>query len=113
MSQLPRSVTVYQQTFPGMKKDFTIYERSDSYPLDNTPIFIVPENSLFFMGDNRDNSIDSRDTRRDINGVQIGPGVVHMNYVIGRADRMMFSLKKCNRNEDLYCPPKGRWMEKL
>jgi len=69
-------------------------------------LFIVPEDSLFFMGDNRDNSVDSRDTEH-------GPGMVHMNYVMGRADRMMFSLKKCNRNEDLFCPPKGRWMEKL
>jgi len=105
-TQLPRSVNVYKQSLPGMKEAFIIYERNDSYPLDNTPVFIVPKNALFFMGDNRDNSIDSRDPAR-------GPGIVDMKYVIGRADRMMFSLKKCNRNEDLYCPPKGRWMEKL
>lgn len=100
------SVNVYTQTLPGSDEEFVIYEKSDKQALDNTPVFIVPADNLFFMGDNRDNSIDARDTRR-------GPGMVHMNYVMGRADRMMFSFKRCNRDEDLYCPPKGRWMVKL
>ena len=105
-TQRVRSVNVYQQVLPKMEESFTIYERDDSYPLDNTPVFIVPDDTLFFMGDNRDNSIDSREPRH-------GPGMVHMNYVMGRADRVMFSFKRCNRDEDLYCPPKGRIMEKL
>lgn len=101
-----RSVNVYSQILPGMEDGFVIYERDDSYPLDNTPAFIVPDDSLFFMGDNRDNSIDSRAPRN-------GPGIVPMNNVMGRADRIMFSLKRCNRNEDLYCPAKRRIMKKL
>ena len=101
-----RSVEAYQQTLPDMEEDFTIYERDDTYPLDNTPAFILPKDTLFFMGDNRDNSIDSR-------APLDGPGMVHMDYMIGRADRVMFSFKRCNRNEDLYCPPKGRFMVKL
>ncbi len=108
------SVNVYEQTLPDSEDSFVIYERNDSYPLDNTPVFIIPADTLFFMGDNRDNSIDSRDTRsRDELGRLKGPGMVHMNFVMGRADRMMFSFKRCNRDEDLYCPPKGRWMVKL
>lgn len=103
--QRVRSVNAYAQTLPEMDHSFTIYEQNDSNTLDNTPIFIVPDDSLFFMGDNRDNSIDSR--------AKGGPGMVHMNYVMGRADRMMFSFKRCNRDEDLHCPAKGRWMEKL
>ena len=105
-TQRVRSVNVYGQSLPDTDKTFVIYERDDSHRLDNTPVFIVPDESLFFMGDNRDNSIDSRDP-------QNGPGIVHMNYVMGRADRVMFSFKRCNRNEDLYCPPKGRVMKKL
>ncbi len=105
-NQRVRSVNAYQQTLPGMEEAFTIYERDDTYPLDNTPVFIVPEETVFFMGDNRDNSVDSRAANQ-------GPGMVPMNYVIGRADRVMFSLKRCNRDEDLHCPPKGRFMEKL
>ena len=101
-----RSVNVYGQSLPGMEEGFVIYERDDTHPLDNTPVFIIPDDSLFFMGDNRDNSVDSR-------AVDHGPGIVHMNYVMGRADRVMFSFKRCNRNEDLYCPPKKRVMKKL
>jgi len=100
-----RAVDVYQQSLPDSQDEFSIYERNDAFPLDNTPVFIIPEDHLFFMGDNRDNSVDSR--------ASDGPGIVPMNNVIGRADRMMFSFKRCDRTEDLYCPPKGRWMEKL
>jgi len=99
-------VDVYEQSLPKSDDVFVIYEKNDVSQLDSSALFIVPENSLFFMGDNRDNSVDSRDQ-------DYGPGTVHMNYVIGRADRMMFSLKKCNRDEDLHCPPKNRWMVKL
>ena len=101
-----RSVNVYGQSLPDMEEGFVIYERDDAHPLDNTPAFIIPSNSVFFMGDNRDNSIDSRDPEH-------GPGIVPMDYIMGRADRIMFSFKRCNRDEDLYCPPKGRVMKKL
>ena len=52
---------------------------------DNTPVYTVPEGHYFFMGDNRDNSTDSR--FRQPNGV----GFVPASYLIGRADRVMFS----------------------
>jgi len=101
-----RSVNVFGQSLPDMEESFVIYERDDTHRLDNTPVFIIPDDNLFFMGDNRDNSIDSRDPDN-------GPGIVHMNYVMGRADRVMFSFKRCNRSEDLYCPAKKRVMKKL
>lgn len=50
---------------------------------DNTGIYTVPEDHLFFMGDNRDNSIDSRWTNQ--------VGVVPYENLIGRADVIAFS----------------------
>ncbi len=53
---------------------------------DNTPLYTVPAGHYFFMGDNRDNSTDSRFDQR-VGGV----GFVPYENLIGRADRVMFS----------------------
>ncbi len=53
---------------------------------DNTGIYTVPEGEYFFMGDNRDNSTDSR-----VPETAGGVGFVPYENLIGRADRIMFS----------------------
>ena len=53
---------------------------------DDTGVFVVPDGQYFFMGDNRDNSTDSR-VAPSANGV----GFVPWENLIGRADRVMFS----------------------
>jgi signal peptidase I len=53
---------------------------------DTTPVYTVPEGHYFFMGDNRDNSRDSR-VPRSVGGV----GFVPFENLIGRADRVIFS----------------------
>jgi len=53
---------------------------------DNTPVYTVPQGHYFFMGDNRDNSTDSRVPQR-----AGGVGFVPYENLIGRADRIMFS----------------------
>lgn len=65
-----------------------------SYPIlnianqqsDRTGVYTVPEGHYFFMGDNRDNSADSR-LAQQAGGV----GFVPYENLIGRADRIMFS----------------------
>ena len=55
-------------------------------PGDTTDVFTVPEGNYFVMGDNRDNSTDSR-FPQSVGGV----GMLPAKYLIGRADRVIFS----------------------
>ena len=59
-----------------------IIESSDSDPFDNTIEFIVPQNNFFFMGDNSDNSRDSRASE---------VGFVPKKNLIGKAQIIFFS----------------------
>jgi len=89
-------VDSYAEQFASEKKPHTIYEQTDQGPLDNAGPFVVPEEHVFFMGDNRDNSVDSR--------APLGPGFVPLDHLIGRADIMLFSFKRCKDEEGLRCP---------
>lgn len=72
----------YIQTLPEGAM-FNIYEESDNGPLDNTEEFVVPPGNYFMMGDNRDNSQDSR--------VQNAVGYVPLENIVGRASFIFFS----------------------
>ncbi len=74
-----------RETLPG-GRTHEVLNIMDGGPGDNTDVFTVPEGHYFFMGDNRDNSMDSRFSQP--NG---GVGFVPAEYLIGRADRIMFS----------------------
>lgn len=75
----------FKETLPnGVSYD--VLNVTDQGVLDNTPEFTVPEGHYFFMGDNRDNSADSRLPTADH-----GVGFVPESYLLGRADMILFS----------------------
>ena len=73
------------ETLPNGVKHNVLNIDTNGYA-DNTDVFTVPEGNYFFMGDNRDNSMDSR-FAQTVGGV----GMVPAEYLVGRADRIMFS----------------------
>jgi signal peptidase I len=75
----------YIETLPGGVKH-AIFKMRDNGPLDNTPEVTVPPERLFVMGDNRDNSADSRVPVRDG-----GVGLLPMDNLVGRADAVVGS----------------------
>ena len=73
----------YIETLPN-GVEHLIVEASDNNPnSDNTTVYTVPENHYFMMGDNRDNSNDSRFA---------GVGFVPRENLVGRAEFTFFSI---------------------
>ena len=86
----PRATPVkrWRETLPN-GVSYTTLDSYDNSFYDNTPPYKVPPGHYFMMGDNRDNSIDSR--MRPENG---GVGYVPAENIVGRAQIIFFSIKE-------------------
>jgi signal peptidase I len=74
-------LTRYRETLPG-GRTYTVLDIVAHGALDDTDVYEVPEGYVFAMGDNRDNSLDSR-----VPNV----GYIPINNLIGRAEIIFFS----------------------
>ena len=82
----------FRETLPGGKSYYVLdfgQAPMNQYGIDpdNTEPVIVPEGHLFMMGDNRDNSMDSRFPAVAGQGI----GIVPQGNLVGKASVMMFS----------------------
>ncbi len=79
-----RRIPQFVETLPG-GFSHRILELTDQGSLDDTLEYVVPPDHFFTMGDNRDNSLDSR-----VPGGQ-GVGFVPADNLVGRAEVIFFS----------------------
>ena len=83
--QVRRFVETLPSSAAGAGRTHDIVKMSDSGGLNDTPEFKVPAGFFFAMGDNRDNSSDSRDPTG-------GVGFIPLENLVGRAEFIFFSV---------------------
>jgi len=81
----------WRETLPNGVSYTTLDLVDDGY-YDNTGVYEVPAGHCFMMGDNRDNSQDSR--------VLSQVGYIPFEYLVGRADIIIFSKDREASDED-------------
>jgi signal peptidase I len=89
-----RTVDRYLETLPS-GKSYVINDFGPDGDMDNVGGYIVPEGHYFFMGDNRDNSLDSRAPE------EIGVGYVPAANLEGKVQMVLLSW---NQGASIFMP---------
>ena len=82
----PIRVKRWRETLPNGVSYYTL-DRIENSDYDNTRPYLVPPGHFFMLGDNRDNSADSR-----VPPLSGGVGYVPFENIIGRAEIIFFSV---------------------
>jgi len=86
----------YVETLPG-GVSHTIFKTVDRNRLDDTPEVTVPKDRLFVMGDNRDNSADSR-----VPVSEGGVGLLPTDNLVGRVDAIVGSWDYSSKSRPVW-----------
>ena len=122
---VPENATEYRETLPNGVTYLT-HKFAGSQSYDDTPEFVVPEDHVFMMGDNRDNSEDSRAPRGHLELYNNNPagwggrrfrvgskpetiGFVPMDHLMGRGETVFFTLSGCKKAPESKCPTSRVW----
>jgi signal peptidase I len=97
-----REVPRYVETLPG-GREHPIFKWQWHGPLDNTDEVMVPEGHIFVMGDNRDDSFDSR-VPLSAGGI----GFVPLDNLVGHAKFVLGSVDYLNASSILEWPAEFR-----